>query len=107
MEMTVKDRLYLPALLPDKGTYKEFNIKQGILQKVAITDAEREELGLHRIEETGRIEWNTDKETPLAVEFSREELELLKSSCERLSDQTLPDDMWGTVERIFLVCQEL
>lgn len=107
MEMTVKDRLYLPALLPDKGTYKEFNIKKGILQKIALSDAEREQIGLLRVEETGRIEWDTQKETPLAVEFSHEELELLKNSCERLSDQTLPDDMWGTVERIFDACQEL
>lgn len=107
MEMTVKDRLYLPALLPDKGTYKEFNIKKGILKKIALTDAEREQIGLHRVEETGRIEWDTGKETTLAVEFSREELELLKSSCERLSDQTLPDDMWGTVSAVYDACQEL
>ena len=80
MEMTVKDRLYLPALLPDKGTYKEFNIKKCILQKIALSDAEREQIGLHRVDETGRIEWDTQKATPLAVEFSHEELELLKNS---------------------------
>lgn len=70
MEMTIKDRLYLPALLPDKGNYREFNLKKGILQKIALTDAEREAVGLHRVEETDRIEWDTDKETPLVAETS-------------------------------------
>lgn len=73
MEMTIKDRLYLPALLPDKGNYREFNLKKGILQKIALTDAEREAVGLHRVEETDRIEWDTDKETPLVADFSRED----------------------------------
>lgn len=105
MEMTIKDRLYLPSLLPDKGNYREFNLKKGILQKIALTDAEREAVGLHRVEETDRIEWDTDKETPLVADFSREELDYLREACEKLSEKTLPDDMWATVERIFDNCQ--
>ena len=105
MEMTIKDRLYLPALLPDKGNYREFNLKKGILQKIALTDAEREAVGLHRVEETDRIEGDTDKETPLVADFSREELDYLREACEKLSEKTLPDDMWATVERIFDNCQ--
>ena len=101
MELTIKDRLYLPALLPRQGTFREFNLKKGILEKIALTDAEREAVGLRRVEETDRIEWDTEKETPLTADFSREELDYLRAACEKLSERTLPDDMWTTVERIF------
>jgi hypothetical protein len=101
MELTIKDRLYLPALLPRQGTFREFNLKKGILEKIAITDAEREAVGLHRVEETDRIEWDTDKEMPLTADFSREELELLKNACEKIAGESLADDMWLTVEKVY------
>jgi len=39
------------------------------------------------------------------ADFSREELDYLREACEKLSEKTLPDDMWATVERIFDNCQ--
>ena len=40
MELSVKDRLYLPSFLPARGNFKDFNLKKEILRKIAIPDEE-------------------------------------------------------------------
>lgn len=106
MELSVKDRLYLPTFLPARGNFKDFNLKKEILRKIAIGDGEREEIGLHENAEDKRIEWDVEKEKPLTVEFSKEEAEYLRKACEKISDEELPDDMWTTIERMFDMCQD-
>lgn len=101
MDLLIKDRLYIPAFLPKEGTFKDFNIKKEILSKVEISDTERQEVELKENEKTKRIEWNIEKDMPLSVDFSDQELEYLKQSCEKISDENLPDDMWGTVEKLY------
>ena len=99
MELSVKDRLYLPSFLPARGNFKDFNLKKEILRKIAIPDEERKAIGLHENAEDKRIEWDVEKEKPLAVEY-------LRKACERISDEELPDDMWATVSRIYDFIQE-
>lgn len=101
MELTVKDRLYIPALLPKEGNFKQFNLKKEIIRKIEISESERTELNLRENEETKRIEWDTEKDALVHIDFSTEELTYLKEVCEKLSDETLPDDMWATVERLY------
>ena len=101
MELTIKDRLYLPSFLPARGNFKEFNLKKDILRKIAISDDERQEINLRGFAEDKRIEWDVEKERPLLVEFSKEEMDYLKKACERISDEELPDDMWATVETVY------
>lgn len=101
MELTIKDRLYLPSFLPARGNFKEFNLKKDILRKIAISDDERQEINLRENAEDKRIEWDVEKERPLLVEFSKEEMDYLKKACERISDEELPDDMWATVEAVY------
>ena len=94
MELNIKDRLYIPVILPKDGTFKEFNTKKEILRKI-------EAVGLHENEENGRIEWDIEKDTPLAIDFTGDELTYLKQACEKISDERLPDDMWMVVEKIY------
>lgn len=101
MELNIKDRLYIPVILPKEGTFKEFNTKKEILRKIEISADEREAVGLHENTETGRIEWDVEKDTPLAVDFGSDELSYLKQACEKISDEKLPDDMWAVVEKIY------
>lgn len=101
MELTVKDRLYIPALLPKEGNFKQFNLKKEIIRKIEISDSERETINLRENAETKRIEWDVEKEVALNVEFSGDETAYLKEVCEKVSDESLPDDMWSTVEKIF------
>ncbi|MBF0575545.1 RNA-binding protein [Dysgonomonas sp. GY617] len=106
MELTIKDRLYIPAFLPKEGNFKNFNLKKEILKKIEISDTERDIVGLKENQETKRIEWNTDKDIPLLVEFTSEEMEYLKQSCEKISEEQLPDDMWSSVEKVYNLMQE-
>ena len=106
MELLIKDRLYIPAFLPKEGSFKDFNTKKSILSKIEITQDEREAVGLKENAETKRIEWDVETDTPLVVDFSADEMQYLKTSCEKISDQSLPDDMWQTIERVFDAIQE-
>lgn len=101
MELTIKDRLYIPAFLPKEGNFKQFNVKKEILRKIEISDSEREEINLRENTETKRIEWDVEKDQPMHIDFSTDEKEYLKMVCEKVSDETLPDDMWQTIERVF------
>ena len=52
MELSVKDRLYLPTFLPARGNFKEFNLKKEILRKIAIGDEERKAINLVKMRKT-------------------------------------------------------
>ena len=108
MELHLKDRLLIPQIFPEKGIVMEFNLKKSILQKIAITDQDRKDYGINENAQEHRIEWNVtkDKETPLAVDFSKEELEYMRKSCEAIADKQLPDDVWGVVGHIYDATQE-
>ena len=106
MELVIKDRLYIPALLPKEGNFRQFNSKKEILRKIEITSEERECVGLKENQETKRIEWDTEKEVPLLIEFTSEEMNYLKQSFEKISDEQLPDDMWTVVEKIYNAIQD-
>ncbi|MEG0455120.1 MAG: RNA-binding protein [Bacteroides sp.] len=101
MELSIKDRLYIPAFLPKEGNFKQFNLKKEILRKIEISDDERTNVGLTENAETKRIEWDVEKETALHIDFSADEMSYLKEACEHISDEQLPDDMWLSVERLY------
>jgi hypothetical protein len=101
MELKIIDRLCIPALLPKEGNFREYNLKKSILAKIEISEAERTEVNLRQDPETNRIEWDAEKETPVVVLFTHEEMDFLKESCEKLSDEPHPDYMWGVMEAIY------
>lgn len=76
-------------------------MKKEILKKIEISDTERDEVNLRENEETKRIEWDIEKETPLHIDFSTDEMEYLKMVCEKVSDEQLPDDMWISISKIY------
>lgn len=103
MELHIKDRLYFPQLLPQQNTFMEFAMKRDILKKVGLTKEDQEKFEIKEYPEDQRIVWNVEKDMaqPLTVDFSDAELEYIKRGCEVLSEQTLPDDFWVLVERIY------
>lgn len=101
MELSIKDRLYIPGFLPKENNFKQFNIKKEILKKIEISEEERATVNLRQNAENNRIEWDMEKDVPLITDFTAEEIEYMKNACEKISDEQLPDDMWATVEKVY------
>lgn len=103
MDLHIKDRLLIPSIFPERGNFMDFNLKKSIARKIAITEQNRKDYEIVEKKEEKRIEWNAQKdaETPLVVEFSKEELDYMRKSCEAIAEQQMPDEMWDVVERIY------
>lgn len=103
MDLHIKDRLLIPSIFPERGNFMDFNLKKSIARKIAISEQDRKDYEIVEKKEEKRIEWNVQKdaETPLVVEFSKEELDYMRRSCEAIAGQQMPDEMWAVVERIY------
>lgn len=103
MDLHIKDRLLIPSIFPERGNFMDFNLKKSIARKIAISEQDRKDYEIVEKKEEKRIEWNVQKdaETPLVVEFSKEELDYMRRSCEAIAEQQMPDEMWVVVERIY------
>ena len=82
MELFIKDRIYIPQVLPQQNSFMGFNLKREIIKKVALTEADKTTYNIEEDNENNRITWDIkkDRETPLVVEFSKDELAYLKKS---------------------------
>lgn len=103
MNLHIKDRLYIPQLLPAQNSFMEYNLKREIVKKVALTEKDKEEYLIVEDAQAGKVTWDfaKDMENPLIVDFSKQELDYLKKSCESLVESAYPDDLWVTVEKIY------
>ena len=103
MELHIKDRIYIPQLLPQSNNFMGFNLKREIIKKVALTVDDKENYSIEEDKENNRVVWNVekDREQPLVVDFTKDEIEYLKAACEKLAEAPYPDDFWMTVEKIY------
>ena len=103
MKLHIKDRIYFQQILPKENSFMDFNLKKSLLQKIGITDKEREEFNIKEDRENGRITWDAEKDQkkPLEIKFTEQEIEYLKKGCEALSSSPFPDDFWVFVEKIY------
>lgn len=74
---------------------------------MAITQEDTEKYNIKEDVENKRTTWdiNADRENPLVVDFTREELAYLKAACEKLAETPAPDNLWTTVEKIYAAAQ--
>lgn len=103
MKLNVIDRIYIPTILPVENTFMDFNMKREITKKVALSQEDIEKFNIKEDHENRRTTWDleVDRQNPLEVDFSKQELEYLKKACEQLADKPAPDNLWGTVEKIY------
>ena len=96
----VKDRLYIPQLLPEKGTYIDLLTAKHIERKVEFTSEELTELNI-RQGNGGIITWDMNAEKPLQLQLTDQELEFLNSQIDRKSEAgELPYSMFETIEKL-------
>lgn len=107
MELHIIDRIYIPTILPAENSFMDFNLKRDIIKKVGLTEADAEKYSIKEDKEHNRTTWdiNADRENPLVVDFSAQELAYLKAACEKLADKPAPDNLWATVEKIYAAAQ--
>lgn len=103
MKLNIKDRLYIPQLLPANGNFSEFALKRSILGKVGITAEDQEKFKIKEIPEENRVVWDSEKDLqePLEVDFTAQELDFIRKGCEALVNAPKPDDFWLTVEKLY------
>lgn len=103
MKLNIIDRICIPMILPQENTFMDFNLKRGIVSKVAITQEDIEKYNIKEDVANKRTTWdaNIDRDNPLEVDFSKAELDYLKAACEKLADTPSPDNVWATVEKIY------
>jgi len=102
MELFIKDRIYIPQLLPAQNSFMEYNLKKSIIKKVEFSQEERKKYSFKE-EGENKLTWDgkLDVANPLKVKFTKEELEFLKSSCEKLAESPQPDEVWAVVNKIY------
>ena len=78
-------------------------MKREIIKKVALTEKDKEEYAIVEDAQAGKVTWDSkkDMEQPLVVDFSKQEIDYLKKSCEALAEAAYPDDLWATVKKIY------
>lgn len=103
MELHIKDRIYIPQILPAQNSFMDYNLKREIINKVALTEADKTDYNIIEDTNAGKITWDSkkDMEQPLIVDFSKQEVDYLKKACESLSESAYPDEFWVTVEKIY------
>lgn len=108
MELHIKDRLLIPSLFPSKNNFMGFHLKKSIIDKIAITEQDKKDYSIVEKPEENKIEWDVckDIETPLVIDFSTEELRYMTQSCEALSEQEMPDEIWAVAEKIYNEAQQ-
>lgn len=108
MELNIIDRIYIPSILPQENSFMDFNLKRGIINKVALTKEDAEKYNIKEDTENRRTTWDieADRNNPLIVDFTRAELDYLKAACEKMADKPAPDTLWATVEKIYAAAAE-
>lgn len=85
MILSIKERLHLRLLCPEKGNILQQILVKEILDKIKITIEEAEEIELKK--EGQSIGWNNEKAKEIDVSFSIVELNLLKDQVNLLDKE--------------------
>jgi len=99
LSLGIKDRLTLPAFIPEKSNFVDQILAEDITKKVRINQEEMTEIGLHFTEadKDGRqmLTWNRDKEADKEIELTQAEINFLKKQVDRMdkAEQLSPDLM--------------
>lgn len=103
VKLHLKERFYLGNILPQENTLVNYQLKKRILEKVNVTEEDKEKLGFKVSDDGTGAEWDAKKdfENPKEIDFSDDERKYIQESIEKLSDGTHPDEYWVVVGTIY------
>ena len=99
MILTIKDRIVMPELFPERGGMLEMILVKSIADKVALTSKEITDFSI--VQEGDSIKWNQSKDTGVEIEFEKSEIELLKKQVQEM------DDNKNITMRTFDLCMKI
>lgn len=85
MNLSVKERLSILQMLPQSGSILEMVDIMEIAKKVRLTSEEKDKIEYK--EKDASVTWNVAKDEGKEIEFSHEEVTILKSSVKRLDEE--------------------
>lgn len=85
MNLSVQERIAILQMLPQNGSLYEMVDIMEIIKKVRITSEEKDKL--EYAEGKGVISWNVNKDLGKEVEFSHDEISILKSAVKKLDEE--------------------
>lgn len=86
MNLTIKDRILIPEILPESGDMVEMILVRSIQKKVEITAKDIDYYEI-KTNESGNTQWNGSKDKGVDIEFENSEIEILKRSFQKLNDE--------------------
>lgn len=87
MELKIRDRIAIMDMLPKTGSIMEMVDIMGIIKKVRIEQEEK--IQLNYKESNGIISWDIEFDKGKSVNFTFEELSILKESVKKLDSEKL------------------
>ena len=99
MILTIKDRIVMPELFPERGGMLEMILVKSIADKVALTSKEITDFSI--VQEGDSIKWNQSKDTGVEIDFEKSEIELLKKQVQEM------DDNKNITMRTFDLCMKI
>lgn len=85
LNLNVKDRLTLIAILPTSGKITDLVEVMEIIKKIKFDKEEKEQIQYK--EEDGKIQWNTELEIDKNLDFSFEQVGVIKNAIKKLDDE--------------------
>lgn len=85
MNLNVKDRVAIMEILPQTGNISEMIDTMEIVKKVRITKEEKDKIGYRELSHS--ISWDANLDEGKEVEFSFEELSILKAAVRKLDQE--------------------
>lgn len=103
MKLTIKDRVFIPSLLPEQGSRLEMMTVKGIIDEIEFEQHEKEKWGIKQ-HENGTVSWNEDFEKE--VNFSEAEKGLILDGIRKADKEgTVTLASLATIEKLYKILQ--
>ena len=99
IQLSVKDRIYLPTILLKNYDLVDGQTKRHIEEKIEFSEQEIEALNFNR--KSGSVTWDATASQDIEVEFTFAQMDFMKHSVKLLSQQhQINDEIFSLCERI-------